>query len=253
VSSALPENSLYEGKVFHKRFRPKSHSLCYSVFSVFVDLDKLPDLGSKLRLFSYNRWNIFSIFDRDFAEGSPLCEKLDILQLLEKKGLKTAGLKVYLLCYPRMLGYAFNPLSTYYCFTDNGALAAIVYEVNNTFGDRQKYLFETDPIHNGFVPLHSCDKQMHVSPFTPMAMQYDFRTAFPGESLSVAIRLYDNDGTMMTANFSGKQNSLSDARLLRNALLYPFMTLKIIIGIHWEALRLWIKRIPWYHHSKSNQ
>ena len=248
----LPENSLYEGKVFHKRFRPKPHSLGYSVFSVFVDLDKLPELHRKLRFFSYNRWNIFSIFDSDFGKGAALQDKQDILAVLAEGGVDTDGLKVCLLCYPRMLGYAFNPLNTYFCFSTSGALVAIVYEVNNTFGDRQNYLFVIDPIRAGFVPLHGCDKQMHVSPFTPMAMRYDFRTEVPGDFLTVAIRLYDDDGTMMTANFSGTRNPLSDARLLRNALVYPFMTLKIIAGIHWEALRLWIKRVPWYHHSKSN-
>ena len=253
MSMHLPENSLYEGKVFHKRFRPKPHRLNYSVFSIFIDLDHLTELDRELRLFSYNRWNMFSVFDRDFGEGSPLQGKRDILAVLEGGGVNTDGLKVYLLCYPRVLGYVFNPINTYFCFSVNGYLDQIVYEVNNTFGDRQNYVFAVDPIRAGFVPLHRCNKQMHVSPFTPMTMRYDFRTEVPGESLTVAIRLHDDNGTMMTANFSAMRNSFSDARLLRNAFLYPLMTLKVIAGIHWEALRLWVKRIPWYHHSKSNQ
>jgi len=269
VSRNFPDNALYEGRVFHKRFRPKTHSLGYTVFSVFLDLDRLARLDRELRLFSYNRWNIFSIFDSDFGAGAPLESKQDILGLLENDEVDTDGLKVYLLCYPRILGYVFNPLNTYFCYRQDGTLAAIVYEVNNTFGHRQNYLFvmdppvvsevdpevstAIDPICRGFVPTHSCDKQMHVSPFTPMGMRYDFRTEVPGQSLSVAIRLYDENGTMMTANFSGSRNPMSDARLLRNALLYPLMTIKVISGIHWEALRLWLKRIPWYHHSKSNQ
>jgi len=241
VSRNFPDNALYEGRVFHKRFRPKTHSLGYTVFSVFLDLDRLARLDRELRLFSYNRWNIFSIFDSDFGAGAPLESKQDILGLLENDEVDTDGLKVYLLCYPRILGYVFNPLNTYFCYRQDGTLAAT--EVSTAI----------DPICRGFVPTHSCDKQMHVSPFTPMGMRYDFRTEVPGQSLSVAIRLYDENGTMMTANFSGSRNPMSDARLLRNALLYPLMTIKVITGIHWEALRLWLKRIPWYHHSKSNQ
>ena len=250
-SNVSINSHIYEGHVFHKRFRPTSHALRYSVFAFLVDLADLPTLHKTLRLFSHNRWNIFSLYDCDFGKSDGLSGEKYIRAALTDMNLGSQSVSIRMLCYPRVLGYAFNPLCTYYCYLNDGRLIAVIYEVSNTFGDRQLYPFAFDSISGEFLPHHSCDKEMYVSPFTPMKMQYDFRTQIPAKDLTVAIRLYDQDGTMLTANFSGHCQSLSDRRLLRNAIVYPLMTFKVIAGIHWEALRLWIKRLPWYSYNKK--
>jgi len=251
VRGLLPA-CLYEGRVFHKRFRPAKHSLGYRVFALWFDPERIRELAGNNVLLSYNRFNLFSIYDKDFGEGASLPSLQDIRTTLTQAGLgidPMETISVRLLCYPRIFGYAFNPICIYYCYNSSGSLIALVYEVNNTFGDRQCYAFAVDEgadSGNPGIAPHQCDKAMHVSPFTPMDLSYQFNAIVPGERLSIAIRVFNDDGTMMTANFKGSRHALTVSRLARNAVYYPLMTLKVIAGIHWEALRLWIKKVPWF-------
>lgn len=235
---------LYAGTVMHHRFRPKRHRFTYRVFSALIDLDELADLDRRLRLFSVDRFNLFSWHNRDHGEGSaiPLAEQ--IRTRLEREGLSEWGASIRLLCYPRILGYVFNPLSVYYCYNAAQQLGAILYEVSNTFGERHTYLIAVPADLSANIIRQQSDKAFYVSPFMPFDADYQFRMQPPGKQIAVCIRQCDQQGSLLHATFTGQQSTLTDARLGRYLIRYPLMTLKVIAGIHWEAFRLWRKGVP---------
>jgi uncharacterized protein len=233
-------SALYFGTVMHRRLKPRRHSLRYRVYSLLLDLDELPALGRRLRLFSHNRFNLLSFRDRDHGAGDGRLRDHVEAQLV-RLGIDLAGGAIRLLCSPRVFGYAFNPLSVYFCYRRGGALAAILYEVNNTFGERHTYAIPVD----GDAPVvrQSCAKRFYVSPFIGMEATYDFSIVPPGERIAVAVGERDAEGDLLKASLTGTRAELTDGQLLRALALYPFVTLKVILGIHWEALRLFMKGI----------
>lgn len=237
-----PASALYFGKVMHKRLRPFVHQFTYRVFSLFVDLGELESLGRRLRIFSHNRWNLFSFHDRDHGphDGRPLRPWID--RHLREAGIDLAGGPVRLLCYPRVLGYVFNPLTIWFCHHADGSLRALLYEVSNTFGESHSYLLPLPPGRDAEAAIvQSAAKRFHVSPFIGMTSRYHFRLAQPGEKLIVAIRQEVPEGGQLLARHSGRRRALTDRSLLLAFFAYPLMSLKVIGAIHWEALRLWWK------------
>jgi DUF1365 family protein len=235
-------SALYFGKVMHKRLQPFTHAFTYRVFSLYLDLDEIPALRRDLRLLSHNRWNLFSFHDRDHGprDGSALRPWID--DQLSAAGIDLAGGSVRLLCFPRVLGYVFNPLSVWFCFHADGGLRAILYEVSNTFGEHHSYLVRTDgAVSDGEPILQSAGKQLYVSPFIGMDSRYDFRLAVPGDKLALTINQSVPEGALLVARHSGRRRALTDLVLLRAFFAYPLMTVKVIGAIHWQALRLWIK------------
>lgn len=239
-------SALYVGHVAHRRLRPRAHTLRYRLFSLLLDLDDLDRVSARLRLFSRNRFNLFSFHDRDHAGGTAEPLRTQVERHLRDAGLPTGG-AIRLLAMPRILGFAFNPLSVYFCHAPGGRLAAILYEVNNTFGERHSYLLPADAGADGTV-RHACAKTFHVSPFMAMDMTYAFRVVPPGERLGIAITGADADGTVLTAILSTRRVPLTDAALARAVLSHPLLTAKVVAGILWEAFRLWGKGVPIHAH-----
>ena len=233
-------SALYQGRVAHTRTRP-AHRLRHRVFSLLLDLDELPALDANLRLFSHNRWNVLSFRDRDHGprDGAPLRPWIEAQ--CARANVDIAGGRVHLLCFPRLWGYAFNPLSVWYCHRRDGTLAAVLYEVRNTFGDWHGYLIPTPPHAPGAMLQQGCAKMFHVSPMIGMDGAYRFRLTEPGQRLSLLIRLVGPEGEIMAASHHARRESLDDAALLRAVARHPMMTFKVIAAIHWHALRLWLK------------
>ncbi|MGH7089323.1 MAG: DUF1365 domain-containing protein [Stellaceae bacterium] len=237
-------SALYFGTVTHQRLRPVKHELRYRVFSMLLDLDELPRLAKTLRLLSHNRFNLYSLYDRDHGARADRPLRAQVEAQLARAGLDDGSGNIRLLCFPRMLGYVFNPLSIYFCHRADGALRAILYEVSNTFGQHHSYLI---PVKGEAQPIRqSCDKGFYVSPFMEMESRYEFRLAAPEERLAVYIRQSDPQGPILHASLEGRRAILSDANLARAFVRYPLMTVKVIAGIHWEALRLWRKGVTFH-------
>jgi len=247
---------LYHGQVFHRRVKPRQHTLRYRVFSLLLDIDELPTLDKDLWLFSHNRWNLFGFHDQDVGDGSDASLHEYVSRLLRQAGLQQTPARVLLSCYPRVLGYAFNPLSLFYCLDDTDQVFAVVHEVHNTFGERHAYVLPVSSNPSGTDPVwihQSADKALFVSPFADMHMHYKFRLNLPAAKQVVAIRVFDEAGFVLSASYVANRQLLSATNLLQRFLSIPLMTFKVIVGIHWEALRLWMKRVPWFSHQPKHK
>ena len=237
----INNSCIYIGSVIHKRFKPRKHFFKYSVFSLFLDLDEINELDKKIAFFSYNKFNILSFFDKDhgYRDGSSI--KNWLIHVLQKKNISTINIKIKILCYPRIFGYVFNPLSIFFIYDADSNPIAILYEVKNTFGEQHTYVFKID-IKNKQI-LNNCKKKFYVSPFMDLESKYFFKVLIPNERLSVIIDQRDKEGKLLFASQDGERVKLSSKNLLISYLKHPLMTLKIISAIHYEALKLWMKGI----------
>ena len=235
----MSPHALYVGKVRHRRLRPKVHDLAYRIYMLLIDLDAPPPRSRMLRP---GRMGLMSFEPRDHGDGSTTPLRDQAIERLRVAGVAGPIDRVQLLTMPRVLGYGFNPISIYWAWRPGGALAGIVHEVTNTFGERHSY---AAPAGSDCVQRHTSDKRLHVSPFMDMDMGYAFRLSPPGETVEVVIDLKDAQGVILTASFIGERRPLTDGSLLKAWLAHPLLTLKVIGGIHWEALKLWRKGLAY--------
>ena len=230
-------NALYTGHVAH--MRPGKHRLRYPVFMLTLDLDQ-PIRG--LRLLKHNRGALFAFFDRDHAEQRDAPLKPQIEAKLRDAGIPWDGGRIVLLTMPRLFNYVFNPLSVYFCYRRDGSVAALVHEVSNTFGESHFYVLPPRMESNGNI-TQACAKEFFVSPFLEGDLSYEFNITPPGQRVAVAMIVRRGEEVALTASFAGARRDLSDAQLFRAWLGNPLMTFKVIAGIHWEALRMWLKGV----------
>jgi len=235
-------SGVYAGTVFHRRMRPREHFLKYRVFMLLIDLDEWEGLVQRLKWLGGGRFGLMSIRASDFGDRSQTPLKTQIAQRMAEAGLESGG-RVQLLTMPRILGYGFNPLSVFFCHAADGRLSAILYEVSNTFGGRHSYLM---PVETGSGPIRqSVDKVFHVSPFMDMDLAYRFGvtppTGHPNERADVAITVEDREGALLHTAFNARRSEMTDGNLVRAWISHPLLTLKVIAGIHWEAVRLLAK------------
>lgn len=232
----MTASALYQGVVTHARFSPRTHRLRYRIFMLLFDLDELPVLFSRLRLLRPGKFGLMSFRAADHGDRSGADLKAYVTDQLAQAGIVAAG-PVRLLCMPRILGYGFNPLSLYFCHHADGGLAAILYEVRNTFGERHSYLIAAPEIASEHV-RQTAPKRFFVSPFMDMDLTYDFEILPPGEAASVVVSVRRGDQPILTAAFAGQRAPLTDASLLKAWVRHPLLSFKVIASIHWEAARI---------------
>jgi DUF1365 family protein len=239
---------LYLGSVMHRRLRPRMHRFRYRAFWTLIDLDELPRLASRLRLLSHNRFNLFSLHDADHGDGSATPLRVQAERRLAQAGIELDGGTIRLFCMPRTLGYGFNPISLYFCHRRSGGLAAIIYQVHNTFGERHAYVAPVEP--GVEVIRHRCRKAFHVSPFMDMDMSYQFRLTVPDQHFDLAIGANQDGRGVLSACLTASRQPLGDMALLRAFATVPLVTTKVILAIHWEALQLWLKGMRLRNHPE---
>ncbi|WP_337185096.1 DUF1365 family protein [Phenylobacterium sp.] len=233
---------LYAGVVTHTRLKPRRHALRYRIFMLLLDLDRLDAADRSLKLFSLRRFNLAGFDPRRHGDGSDTPLKAQVEARLSEAGLAHGG-PIRMLAMPRILGMGFNPLTVYFCHQPDGALSAILYEVNNTFGERHSYLIPVE--HAGPVVKQACDKGFYVSPFMDMDLRYAFRVRPPAgigdEAVQVLVDVDDAEGRVLATGFVARRRDLTDSNLLHAWLTHPWMTAGVVAAIHWEALFIWLK------------
>jgi uncharacterized protein len=234
--------ALYVGDVMHSRLKPIGHRFSYRVMSLLINLDRLSDADRQSPLFGVNRAALYSFHEADHGKRDGSSLRAYAHRCAAERGIDLTGGRVLLLCYPRLLGYTFNPLSVYFCHRADGELALLIYEVRNTFGDIHPYVL---PVLSGEISdagvRQQQDKLFYVSPFIGMAMRYHFRVLPPGERVLLRILETDREGPLLAATFNGSRRRLNTKGLLRAFFALPLVTMKIMAAIHWQALRLWLK------------
>lgn len=236
---------LYACEVMHRRHQPAGYRFVYRTFSLLIDIDRLDELDDLSPVFSVNRFNLMSFHVRDHLPEGETSLRAWIERTLSAHDIDPCGLRIRLLCMPRVLGWGFDPLSIWYCESPQGEPVAAIGEVHNTFGERHCYLLRGTG--RSWPMRSSRSKVFHVSPFLEVRGRYDFVLARPEERLGVVIHLRDAQGTRLSATQSGQRRPFNTRQLLRQFVRVPFQTAKVLGGIHWHALRIWLRGVPFMH------
>jgi DUF1365 family protein len=235
--------ALYDVRVMHRRRVAPFYRFVYDLFYLLVDIDRLPELHRTRKLFSLNRFNLVSLKERDYGDGSgaPGAIRRWAEGLLAARGISLEGGRIQVLTLPRILGFAFNPISLYYCEHADGSLRAVIGEVRNTFGERHSYVLGKAGEPLRWDTPQDKDKIFHVSPFFQLEGRYRFHVSEPGESVRVHISETRDGAPLFDATLAGERRALTDGALLGHVLSMPWVTLKVVYAIHWEALKIWLR------------
>ncbi len=239
---------LYSARVMHRRLRPSPYRFVYRVFSLLLDIDRLPQAEALSSIFSVNRFNLLSFYERDHVPVAEMRLREWADQVLKRQGIDAAGVRIKLLCFPRILGFVFNPLSIWYCEDPAGRPRGVICEVRNTFGERHYYVLMPETGKSDWPVRQSHAKDFHVSPFIGMQAIYHFRLSRPAKRFSVLIRELESNRLLLVASQTGEALPFNTRNLILQLLRVPLQTLKVVRAIHWQALKIWLRGTSF--HSK---
>jgi len=258
---------LYECQILHQRFTPKAHRFVYRIFMFAFDLDEIAALPKRLALFSNQRRNVYNFCERDFLPTTEIIHqptppgpapapsaglKDRVIAHLAAHGIDLAGGRVMLITLPRVFGYQFNPVSFYFCYDRQGRPVASIAEVSNTFKEMKPFVLgpaTSATTANAAVFSRRTPKYFYVSPFSDLDVAFDFTLHTPGDKLAIQIDDYAAGERTLTSVLTGSRTSLTNGRLAWFTFKYPFITLRVMALIHWQALQLYLKRVPWFAKS----
>ena len=237
--------------IVHKRFIPFKHDLKYKVPSLYLNLDDLSEISKKYTFFSLNNFNLFSFHERDHGYRDHRSIKKFVIDSLSKYKIKYNDLKIMILCFPRIFGYVFDPLSIIYCFDEN-KLISILYEVKNTTNEQHTYIFKGNTDSKDFKLSHECSKQFYVSPFIEMEAYYKFFNKMFNDKININIDLFDkNNKKVLTASQYGKFIEFNSRNMFKFLSYNPLLGFKVMIGILYEALKIISKGGKYYRRKKK--
>ncbi|MGQ0698088.1 MAG: DUF1365 domain-containing protein [Panacagrimonas sp.] len=233
--------ALYPARVMHRRLIAPFYRFVYRVFYLLLDVDRIDEAARDLKFFSHNRFNILSFRDRDFGHGQRGGLRRWAEAMLQTQGIALEGGRIRLLCMPRLFGFGFNPISLWYCEHRDGSLRAVIAEVRNTFGEKHSYVLASGGVPIAYESELNKEKCFHVSPFFDLVGRYRFLLSEPGERLRVAIHESREGVPILDATLAGERKALTDRAIVWEVVKMPAMTLKVVAGIHWEALKIWLR------------
>jgi len=241
MASSNAAAHLYPARVMHRRLVAPFYRFVYRVFYLLLDIDRIDEAAASLRLFSHNRFNLLSFHDRDHGSQQAGALRSWAENILDQAHIGLDGGRIRLLCMPRLFGYAFNPISLWYCEHADGSLRAVIAEVRNTFGEKHCYLLASNGSAMPYTKPYETEKCFHVSPFFDLVGRYRFTLDEPAERLRVLIHETREGLPILDATLAAERRDLSDANVLKQVLMLPLMTFKVVAGIHWEALKIWLR------------
>jgi DUF1365 family protein len=246
---------LYKATVMHHRLQPKTHHFHYAVYMFYIDLDELDVLTKKYWLLSRNRFNFFSFKDKEHLQlpienpDNSKTTKEHLIDYLQQQGVSYTGQRIMLLTNLNILGYNFNPVSFYFVINADNSPECAVAEVSNTFREMKPFFLGKECFENGNFHLNTT-KYFYVSPFIDHDTQFDFNLSIPAEKLNLRIDDYKDEKRFFISTLTGMRKEITNGRLIGYSLRFPFLTLRIIALIHWQALRLWLKKLPFHRKSE---